>query len=603
MNTENTKTSSKSFSPVALRWLQWQCKMISAVKIGAVFLKADDPKRHLEMSAVWHNQSCESVDSELYDIALNVYTGSKVSSKINCTIENTSMICDIVTLPLTNNDGISGVVVFLQAPRSYDQKNAIYQLYQWGCSWLESSLMVSEEEDNKQNPLVNTLSSLALNDVSLAVSTHEICNFLETEFNCKRVSLGLMRGLQVETLALSNQLRFSKKSSSLRDMETAMEEAIDQKETIHCPHKNNQLSTVTQKHRSLSVKNDNAQVLSVPFKINDEDMGSILLIKNDANPFSENEIKILEYAVINLGKVIGLKLELESSMTKIMLTKIRKGTASLLGKNNLIIKVASLVFLISIAILSVFKVDYYVYASATLEGEITQVIVAPQDSFIKSASVRAGDLVQKDQKIVIFDDKDVILEHESLLSKRGKILKEYQESLALQQRSKISIFLAQISQVDAELSLVKEKLKRSNILSPLSGIVVSGDLSHSFGTPVEKGQELFKISPLGNYRVALDIDDADVAKLRNEQQGSLRLIGLPFGRLLINISKITPISMPKDGGNFFRVEAMIQGVNEEMLRPGMKGIAKIKISEENVLWVWTHTIVEKTRLWLWSMGI
>ncbi len=603
MKIENKKTSLKSFSPVALRWLQWQCKMISAVKVGAVFIKADDSKQRLEMAAIWHNYSCENIDSQLYNIALDVYSSNKVLSRINCTIEDKNVVCDIVTLPLSDKDGIIGVVVFLQGPCSDDQKNAIYQLYQWGCSWLESSLILSYEEENKYNPLINTLSSLALKDVPLSVSTHEICNFLEIEFNCKRVSLGIMKGLQVETLALSNQIRFNTHSSHLREMETAMEEAIDQKETIQCPFNDGQLSTVTHKHRSLSVKNDNTQVLSVPFKINEDEMGSILLIKKDANPFSENEIKTLQYAVINLGKVIGLKLELQSTMAQMMLNKIRKNTTSLFGKNNLTIKIASIVFIITLALLSVFKVDYYVYAAATLEGEITQVIVAPQNSFIKSATVRAGDLVEINQPIVIFDDKDVVLEHESLLSKRGKIFKEYQESLALQQRSKISIFLAQISQVDAELSLVKAKLKRGIISSPLSGIVVSGDLSHSFGTPVDKGQELFKISPLGNYRVALDIDDADVAKLKNEQQGSLRLIGLPFGQLPIRISKITPISMPKDGGNFFRVEAMIKGVNEETFRPGMKGIAKIKITEKNILWVWTHTIVEKTRLWLWSIGI
>ena len=253
--------------------------------------------------------------------------------------------------------------------------------------------------------------------------------------------------------------------------------------------------------------------------------------------------------------------------------------------------------------LSFVKTDYHIYASSSLEGEIVQVIVAPQDNFIKKAQFRAGDLVKENDILVEFDDRDVKLENEKLLSERGKILKEYQESLALRKRAKVTILLSQITQVDARLKVVKEKLKRITIKAPFSGIIVSGDLSHSFGAPVEKGKQLFELSPEGDYRVVLSVDDHDVSQLQVGQMGTLRLVGLPYDKLSIKISRITPIAKPQNGGNYFRVEATMADQEGKNLRPGMQGVAKVQISQESILWVWTHTIIERVRLWLWSMGL
>ena len=604
MSSKKNQTSLQTFSAVALRWLEWQCKMISDVKIGAVFMRGKESEATLESLAHWPNARYESMHTKLYSLASDVMDGVNTrAGKINCPLEGEEVVCDVVTIPIRYVDETVGVVVFLQSVRSEDQKRAVLQLFQWGVAWLESTLEASYDEKSKYNPLVTKLSLLALGDAPAEVTAHEICNLLEKEFTCARVCIGIMKGLQVNALALSSQLRFDSRASRVREMESAMEEAIDQKEMIYYPHIDEKLAVVSHKHQTLSANNENSLVLSLPFSMNEGAMGAVLLVRKSNKKFTQEEIKILRYGVELLGKAIGLKLQAESSALKLAAKNFKKKISSLFGKENLFFKLAGLALVTSLVMLSVVKTDYCVYASSTLEGEIVQVIVAPQESFIKSANFRAGDLVKKGEVVVVFDDRDLTLEHEKLLSQRGKILKEYQESLALRERAKMSILLAQISQVDAGLALVKEKLKRSSVKSPISGVIVSGDLSHSFGTPVNKGDQLFEIAPLGNYRVALNVDDHDLAKLKNAQSGTLRLVGLPFGRLPIVVSKITPVASAREGGNYFRVEASMSDVDESTLRPGMQGVAKIKVSQESILWVWTHTIIERVGLWLWSLGI
>jgi hypothetical protein len=36
------------------------------------------------------------------------------------------------------------------------------------------------------------------------------------------------------------------------------------------------------------------------------------------------------------------------------------------------------------------------------------------------------------------------------------------------------------------------------------------------------------------------------------------------------------------------------------LRPGMEGIGKIESGPRSLIWIWTHSIVDWLRLWVWS---
>ncbi len=598
------KTSFSTFSDVATRWLDWQCKMIADIKIGTVFLKNSLADEKPELIASWPESRYVSMHEKLSSIAKDTIDGRQNSfSKISCKLDEVSLICDVTVIPLHHDDELIGCIVFLQPTRSAEHKKAVSQLFGWGVSWLESTLKASFEEESRLDPLVTNLTKLSLADAPLVVSTHEVCNLLSSELGCTRVSLGIMKGLQVDTLAISNQLRFDARSAQIRSIESAMEEAIDQQDTIFYPQKVEKLSLIAHKHKTLSASNDAINVISIPFSVGADSMGAITLLREKSKPFSKQEIDILKYATELLGAVIALKIQEEKTLLTTVSQSFTKSLESIFSKEYLLLKVSSFLLVLAVLLLSFFKTDYYIYASSNLEGKIVQVIVAPQDSFIKEATVRAGDMVEKNQMMVSFDDRDLQLEYEKLRSERGKVLKEYQETLALRERAKMSILLARISQVDARLALMKERLKRVEIKAPFTGIVVSGDLSHSFGSPVSKGDQLFEITPKGDYRVMLNVNDYDVSKLQIEQLGSLRLVSLPHKIIPIRISKIIPVSEAKNGANYFRVEATILDTDETILRPGMEGISKVKISDESLLWIWTHTIVDRARLWLWSVGL
>jgi hypothetical protein len=74
---------------------------------------------------------------------------------------------------------------------------------------------------------------------------------------------------------------------------------------------------------------------------------------------------------------------------------------------------------------------------------------------------------------------------------------------------------------------------------------------------------------------------------------------MPGERFGFTISKITSVNTAKEGINFFRVEATLEH-RDLRLRPGMEGVGKIHVDRRKLIWIWTHTLTDWARLWLWS---
>ena len=63
--------------------------------------------------------------------------------------------------------------------------------------------------------------------------------------------------------------------------------------------------------------------------------------------------------------------------------------------------------------------------------------------------------------------------------------------------------------------------------------------------------------------------------------------------------RITAVSTPQDGRNFFRVEAQI-AKPDARLRPGLEGVAKVHVADDAALGVWTRSFRHWLRVTLWE---
>ena len=97
----------------------------------------------------------------------------------------------------------------------------------------------------------------------------------------------------------------------------------------------------------------------------------------------------------------------------------------------------------------------------------------------------------------------------------------------------------------------------------------------------------------------LQIDQSDIGELTPGQPGQLALTAFPGKSIPFTIKRITPVSIAKDGLNYFRVEAHLL-TPVPGLQPGMQGVGKIEIDQRRMVWIWTHGLTDWLRLWAWS---
>jgi RND family efflux transporter MFP subunit len=271
----------------------------------------------------------------------------------------------------------------------------------------------------------------------------------------------------------------------------------------------------------------------------------------------------------------------------------------LLGPGYLLRKIIGIGIVVLVLFFSVFKVDYRVTATTSLEGVVQRVVAAPFNGYVKEAPVRPGDVVQEGQTLCLLDDRDLKLERVKWLTEKEQLSKQFSEAIAKHDRSQVLILRSKINQAEAQFALIEEQLSRTKVTAPFHGVVMSGDLSQSLGAPVERGQVLFEVAPLNEYRVIAQVDERDILEVRAGQKAELVLSSVPGEAFPFAVEKITPVSVAKEGTSSFRVEGKMEQ-NSPRLRPGMEGVGKITIDRRRLIWVWTHEAVDWMRLQMWK---
>jgi multidrug efflux pump subunit AcrA (membrane-fusion protein) len=189
---------------------------------------------------------------------------------------------------------------------------------------------------------------------------------------------------------------------------------------------------------------------------------------------------------------------------------LRQQIERLIGPEYFGRKLAASIVAVLVVFFSFATGEYRVTSPAVLEGLVQRTVAAPFQGYISSQSARAGEIVSEGQLLATLDDRDLALERLRWSTTRRQYLAEYDRALAARERAEANIVRAQIDQADAQISMLDKQLERTRVTAPFDGVIVSGDLSQSVGTTVDRGQELFKIAPLDAYRVILEVDESDL---------------------------------------------------------------------------------------------
>jgi RND family efflux transporter MFP subunit len=486
-----------------------------------------------------------------------------------------------------------------QYPR--DEVQAILRQLHWGAAWLEVLIRRTRAaKSGKMNKRLQKVLDLVVSAVEhqgFQASAMALVTRLATTLECDRVSVGFMKGKHARVRAFSHSAEFGKQTNLMRAIGAAMEEAIDQHAVVVFPQPAEATPLVTRNHEGLS-KHGAGAILTIPLEHKGKVIGGMTLERRGDKPFDKPTAEACETAAALVGPI----LEIKRSEDRLLIRKAADAFVlqleRLIGPGHLVRKMVVIAVIALVVFFALFRVDYRVTADTSIEGAIQRVVAAPYNGFIKEAPARPGDLVKEGGLLCLLDDRDLKLERLKWATEKEQLSRHYDEAMAKHDRAQISIDKAKIDQAEAQIALLDEQLSRTRVTAPFDGVVMSGDLSQSLGAPVERGQVLYEVAPLHEYRVIAQVDERDIMEIKAGQQSELILPSMPGEEFPFIVDKITPVSTAKEGKNYFRVEGHVEKPSER-LRPGMEGIGKITVDRRKLIWVWTHQAIDWVRLQLW----
>jgi len=508
----------------------------------------------------------------------------------------------VVSCPLVLDGELHGLVAVETGLRHEERLREMVRQLRWGLYGIETALRNQQalQEQTTRERLIATLDLVAsvLAEEGFVVSAQALATDLATRLDCDRVSIGFTRNQHARVIAVSHSAEFGERMNLIRAVGTAMDESLDQKSIIVLPAGEKDVM-VTRDHAVLSRQFGSDSVLTVPFSVGKDTTGAFTFERPAGRPFDKEAIELCQAVVALCARILEDKRLNDRHLAGRVLDATRGQLEKFTGPRHFGRKLAALALMAAVVFLSFATGDYRVGANATLEGSVRRVLVSPLDGYVATAIHRAGEIVKPGTVLATLDDRDMKLEYYKWASQRDQYAKQYQETVALRDRAQGNVLLAQVQQAEAQMNLLAEQLGRARITAPFEGLVVSGDLSQSLGTAVKRGQVLFEVAPLNEYRVVLEVDEGQISHVRNGQQGTLMLTSLPGEVFPLTVTHVTPVAVSREGRSYFRVEALL-GRMSERLRPGMEGVAKVEAGNRMLIWIGTHKMLDWMRLVLWS---
>ena len=503
--------------------------------------------------------------------------------------------------PLEVDDALTGVVAIGICTSEVESVRMAMRDLQWGVAWLRERL-VREQTEAYRRSAAHTASALevlavALDEERFDNACRAVVTKLALNTRCGRVSIGFRRNGTCTLKSISHSARFGKRMNLVQMLGRAMDEAIDQRAVICFPQATDALH-ICRAHEELERTHASGAILTVPMFVHDAFVGALSLERGEHVRFSAGEIAYVE----SVSGVISPMLEEKRQNDRWIVVKLRDSIVNqlqrLLGPGYFKRKLAAIVTAIAVGFFSFATSDYHVTADAVVEGRIQRAVVAAFDGFIKDANVGVGDVVETGEFLVSLDDRSLQLERLRWISERQKSLYEYESALGLGNRAGSRIAKSRIEHAEAWVNLIDQQVARTRMVAPFDGIVVSGDLSQSIGSAVQRGQVLLEVAPLNSYRVNLKVDESQIRDVDRGSRGRLRVAALPDETFSVVIEKVTPVAVAEEGRNFLRVEADIEG-DVKRLRPGMSGACHVHVGERRLIWIWTRGFMDWLLVFAW----
>jgi hypothetical protein len=135
------------------------------------------------------------------------------------------------------------------------------------------------------------------------------------------------------------------------------------------------------------------------------------------------------------------------------------------------------------------------------------------------------------------------------------------------------------------------------VVSPIDGIVVSGDLSKYIGSVLERGKPLIEVAPMDRMVIEIEIPEYEIGYLAEGAEARIKIDAIGGQSIYETIDHLYPAAEVRDDQNVFIGRIELDDPDGD-LRPGMRGDAVAYGPLRPWVWSWVRGACERVLWWI-----
>ncbi|MCA9133182.1 MAG: efflux RND transporter periplasmic adaptor subunit [Planctomycetales bacterium] len=431
--------------------------------------------------------------------------------------------------------------------------------------------------------------------VSSATTSAAACLTLADElkkfFALQQVMVGLRRACgTIQLAAIANTPHVDTQDPLYQRATAAADECLARGSAGLWPPNQDEQRHALLAHRQLAQALSCEAILTIPLEDARHQPQAVLLLLGSKEQLAAAPLQcFLQAARMPLGSALGLVQRAGGNRFDRWARHARQWLKS---------RATVLLLLLAVAVLSglLLPLRYQVTCDCELQPAIRRFVAAPFAAPLERSHVEPGDLVQAGQVLAQLDAREIQWELAAKQAEVQRVAKELDGYVASHEAGKSRIAQLELQRLQLLLERLEEQVRNLEIRSPIEGMVISGDHSHSEGVPLELGQTLFEIAALEQMCIELQIAEDDVRFVKPGMSARVRLDAFPLKPFQGRIVNVHPRAELREQQNVFIAEIALDNSGGQ-LRPGMRGSARIATVRRTAAWNWFHKAYAAVLLW------
>ncbi|QDU70370.1 efflux RND transporter periplasmic adaptor subunit [Mucisphaera calidilacus] len=424
------------------------------------------------------------------------------------------------------------------------------------------------------------------------------CNELAQRTKAMRVSFGVLRGRYMRVLAMSQTEQLNRKMRLIQDIESAMEECLDQDLEILHPAPDN-ADFVSRATADLAERHGPSRILTIPMRLDGVPEAVMLIELPTDQGLTARQVEALRLTSDLLAPALIRQSRQDRWFGARFAAFCKRHAGEIVGPRHTWAKLTAIALLIVLLVSVLYPARYRVEGTFVIKASERQIVAAPFGGYLAEVHVEPGDNVVAGQTVLAtLDTADLTLELASLLAE----IESYRKDEAMARRdgdiAGQQIAQARRDEAQAQADLIAYRIEQAVIRARVDGVLVEGDLKRQIGVALELGQPMFEVAPLDTLYAELSVPETRVTEVEVGQTGLLASVARPGTYLPFAVDRIDPAAEVVEGQNVFKVRLSFDEQPAE-LQPGMQGVGKVDVGRRPLMYIWTRDAIRWLRMQLW----